>query len=53
MKIIAMRVAEQRKRYAEFEKKENQRKVGKLQSLFPYLTEEVLEKFLDELTTSD
>lgn len=44
MKIIALRVAEQRKRYEEFEKRENQRKIDKLQSLFPYLTaEECLE----------
>jgi len=42
MKIIALRVAEQRKRYEEFEKRENQRKIDKLQSLFPYLTAEVL-----------
>eukprot|EP00871_Galdieria_phlegrea_P004504 jgi/Galph1/5054/GphlegSOOS_G3712.1 len=40
MSIIAIRVAEQQKRYEEFEKRENARKVEKLQSLFPYLTEE-------------
>ncbi|GJQ09027.1 hypothetical protein GpartN1_g818.t1 [Galdieria partita] len=40
MKIIAMRVAEQRKKYEEFEKRENQRKIDKLQSLYPYLTDE-------------
>ncbi|GJD07497.1 hypothetical protein Gasu2_18560 [Galdieria sulphuraria] len=40
MKIIAMRVAEQRRRYEEFEKRENRRKIDKLQSLFPYLTDE-------------